>query len=349
MSGAIDVLADQFGLIIVDNSEGSDTSTDKAGINTPNTDTTEKGTVEKDADKKDTDNKEAEKKVEADPRLKDATIGSISDIKDLYQGPEDAQGRAQWLDKYPEDAEEAAENEETEKYALIARKKTCFDGRKKFDIDSIIVQSPELKKILGKVFDQYPGVTCELDRLIFSAPFEPFVHRWTEFTNAVKKQRAGNAKEHLEILHSLLKEELRDVIKALEDYVVHGVTTYLHLWVIFQPGGVVYTRRGGTPKALSFYSGQYTKTDCGPCYQLCLEPVGWTGNSFGRGTEYINIFSFTGTKTISALNAFPLSFHPEKKTIRESLVQRGKKYEALAGYHYKSLVTLVSSPIIDLN
>ena len=149
----IDALAGQFSLKIVD-SEGSDTSTDKIGVDTPKT-----GTAEKDS------------------RLKDATTGSISDIKDLYQGPEDSQGRAQWLDKYPEDAEEAAENEDTEKYALIARKKKCFDGRKKFDIDSIIVQSPELKKVLGKVFDKYPGVTCELDRLIFSAPFQPFVHR----------------------------------------------------------------------------------------------------------------------------------------------------------------------------
>jgi hypothetical protein len=322
MTGAIEALAGQFGLTIVEKDhEGSDTSTEKAGIDTPKTDATEKDAIEK---------------AEVDPRLKDATVGSISDVKDLYQGPEDAQGRAQWLDKYPEDAEEAAENEETEKYALIARKRKCFDGRKKFDIDSIIIQSPDLKKILGKVFNNYPGLTCELDRLIFSAPFEPFVHRWTEFTNAVNAEPAGKAKEHLEILHSLLKEELKDVIKAIEDYVFHGVTTYLHLWAIFQPGSVVYTRQGGTPKGMRFYSGEYTKTDSGPCYQLSLEPIGWAGTHFGRGVEYIQIYTFTGTKAISSLVAFPLSFHPEKETIRKSLIQRGKKYEALAGYHYKS-------------
>jgi hypothetical protein len=308
----VHALASQFGLKIVDN-EGSETSTGKAGVGTPKTDSTEE-----------------------DARLKDATTGSISDIKDLYQGPEDSQGRAQWLDKYPEDAEEAAENEETEKFALIARKKKCFDGRKKFDIDSIIVQSPDLKRILGTVFDKYPGVTCELDRLIFSAPFEPFIHRWTEFTQAVKTEKVARGQEHLKILHSLLKEELKDTIKALEDYVVHGVTTYHHLWVIFQPGAVVYTRQGGTPKAIAFYSGEYTKNDCGPCYQLCLEPVGWAGKSFGRGTEYINIYSFTGTRSISTLTAFPLSFHPEKETIRDALIHRGKKYESLASYHYKS-------------
>lgn len=275
-------------------------------------------------------------KAELDPRLKDATVGSISDIKDLYQGPEDNSGRAQWLDKYPEDAEEAAENEETAKYALIARKKKCYDGRKKFEVDSIIVQTPDLKRILGKVFQKYPGVTCELDRLVFSAPFRPFVHRWTEFTDALKAETAGQAKEHLEILHALLKEELNDVIKALEDYVAHGVITCLHLWAIFQPGAVVYTSRGGTPRAMTFYNGDYTETNCGPCYGLNLEPVGWGGKSFGRDTEFINLYSFTGTRSICTLAAFPLSFHPSKETVRNRLIQRGRKYEALAVYHYKS-------------
>lgn len=311
---SIEALARQFGSKVVD-SEKSESSTEKgtSGADTPKSDTPEK-----------------------DLALKDAPVGSISDIKSLYQGPVDRKGRAQWLDKYPEDAEEAAENEETEKYALIARKKKCFDGRKKFDIDSIIIHSPDLKNALDKVFDKYPGVTCKLDRLVFSAPFEPFVHRWTKFTAAMKSARSVKTKEHLELLHSLLKEQLKDTIKALEDYVVHGVTTYEHLWVIFQPGTVVYIGSGGTPKALSFESGVYTKTDCGPCYQLRLESVGWTGSTFGRGTEHVNIFSWTGTRAIKDLSALPLSFHPEKETIRNSLVQRGMKYESLAGYHFKS-------------
>jgi hypothetical protein len=271
-----------------------------------------------------------------DPALKDAPVGSISDIKSLYQGKEDSRGRAQWLDKYPDDAEEAAENEMTAKYALIARKTKCFNGRKKFDIDSIIINSPALKSVLGIVFEKYPGVTCELDRLVFEKPFEPFVHRWTEFKRAVEEEKDEKTREHLELLLGLLKEELKDTIKAVEDYFVHGVTTFEHLWAIFQPGAVVYTRTGGTPKAMEFSYGEYIKTQCGPAYQLCLEPVGWAGTEFGRGSEYINIFSFVGTRPIKDLNALPLSFHPDKENIRETLIERGRKYEALAGYHYKA-------------
>jgi hypothetical protein len=267
---------------------------------------------------------------------KHAPVGSISDIKSLYQGPTDSEGRAQWLDRYPEDLAEAAENEETERYALIARKKKCFDGRKKFDVDSIIVQSPALKEILGRVFDGYPGISCELNRLVFSAPFNAFVHRWAEFTTELEEVKPGKAKEHLEILHSLLKDELKDTIKALEDYVVHGIVTYEHLWVIFQPGTFVYTKEGGSPRAMQFDKGQYMKTRCGPCYHLSLHSVGWNGTSFGRSDESIQIYSWTGTRPIKDLHALPLSLHPEQQSIKLSLVERGKKYESLAGYHFKS-------------
>jgi len=321
---ALEALASQFGLKVVDDEESASTeSKTTTGAATPNTDSEEKEKTEA-------------SKPEEDPALKDAEVGSVSNVKSLYKGPADSEGNSQWLDKYPEDAEPAAETKETAKYALIARKRKCYTGRAQFDVDSIIVNSPALKKVLGRVFANYPGITCELDRLEFHAPFSPFVHRWTEFTEAMNSTRDGKTKEHLVLLHSILKEELKDTIKALEDYVVHGVTTYKHLWAIFQPGCIVYSGKSGTPKAMSFYSGNYAKNDCGEHFSLCLEPVGWTGSSFGRGTEYICVYSFAGTRPIESLTALPLSFHPDQKKIRETLITRGKKYEALAGFHYKS-------------
>ncbi|KAF4626492.1 hypothetical protein G7Y89_g11663 [Cudoniella acicularis] len=153
----------------------------------------------------------------------------------------------------------------------------------------------------------------------------------------MKSEENPATKAHLELLHKLLKEELKDTIKALEDFILHGVTTFEYLWTIFHPGCTVYTKKGGVPTAMAFYSGSHEKDNqCGPYYQLCLEPIGWSGTAFGRGTELVNIFSFTGTRSIPSLNAFPLSFHPEEQKIRDILVKRGEKYEELAGYHYKS-------------
>ncbi|KAH8807790.1 ATPase [Xylogone sp. PMI_703] len=297
----------------------SDKSSTESGTATPKSESTEVTTPE-----------------EVDPRLKDATVGSITDIKSLYQGPEDSQGRAQWLDKYPDDVEEAAETEETAKYALIARKTKCYNGRRKFDIDSIVVQSPALKEVLGRVFKGYPGITCSLDRLEFNDPFEPFVHRWLDFIKARDEEKDEVTRGHLDLLHGLLKEELKDTIKALEDYVVHGVITFKHLWAIFQPGATLYSQQSGSPRAYTFRYGNYETTQCGKAFSVGVESVSWNGTTFGRGTEYINIFSFMGTRPIKDLNICPLVFHPEQETIRKLLIARGEKFEELAGYHYKS-------------
>jgi hypothetical protein len=103
---------------------------------------------------------EADAKDAADGEAKDAEqvikVGMECELKHLYQ-KEDDKGRTSWTDKYPEDLEEAAENEMTARFAILVRNKKSFDSRKKLEIDSIVVQSPLLKNVLSKVLKDYPG------------------------------------------------------------------------------------------------------------------------------------------------------------------------------------------------
>ena len=85
--------------------------------------------------------------------------GMESGVKDLYQGAEDKRGRYTWTDRYPEDLEKAAEDEVTARYAILVRHKKCYDdSRKTLEIHSIVVQSPLIKKVLGVVLADYPGM-----------------------------------------------------------------------------------------------------------------------------------------------------------------------------------------------
>jgi hypothetical protein len=100
---------------------------------------------------------EADAKDDAAEEAKEVIkVGMECDLKHLYQ-KEDDRGRTSWTDVYPEDLEEAAENETTAKFAILVRNKKSFDSRKKLEIDSIVVQSPLLKKVLSKVLKDYPG------------------------------------------------------------------------------------------------------------------------------------------------------------------------------------------------
>jgi len=54
-----------------------------------------------------------------------AGLGMLVELKNLYQ-KEDEHRRTTWTDKYPDDLEEAAENETTARYAILVRFSSQF-------------------------------------------------------------------------------------------------------------------------------------------------------------------------------------------------------------------------------
>lgn len=178
------------------------------------------------------DNEDTDDEEEEEEEMSKLPIGSVSEVKNIYRSSKDGDGNFTWVGKYPEDAEEPAENAITDTYAVLVRNIKSPDGRKKLEAHSIVIQSPWLKKILGEsILLDYPGVACELERLTFEAPFKPFVHRWTRLRECMqRKDLDAKTSEHLVILQDILQYEIGDSIKAYEDYLQKGVVTFKHLW-----------------------------------------------------------------------------------------------------------------------
>jgi hypothetical protein len=188
-----------------------------------------------------------------------------------------------------------------------------------------------------KHINRTTGVTTSLARLTFDAPFRPFVHRWEQFNKAIHEQNDDTTKEHLMLLFTTLKEELKETIAAKDDFIANGVITYEHLWTIFQPGCNVYSTEDGRDFATKFVHGHYIEHQkYGPCYQLQCSTVNWDGEKFGYATKYTLVPSFLGTKPITQLQSFPLEFHPNCAVVTERLIARGKLFEHYQGYHYKA-------------
>lgn len=262
--------------------------------------------------------------------------GMISETKNLYQSKPDKNGRTTWVDTYPDDLEDPAENAETARYALLIRNSKCYDGRKKLQIDSIVIQSPLLKRVLGTVLKDYPGITTTLDRLTFSAPFQPFIHRWKNLVEALQANHDTTTKAHVNLLHRILEAELRDDLKARDDYILNGVITHSTIWMILEPGTIVFATKDGQPCAAKFNNGAYQDTQCGRCFNLQCQDVDWDGEKFGLGNTRFTIWDFGGTATITKLAAFPLEYHPNLNKVKDQLIVRGKVFESLSGYSYKN-------------
>ena len=266
----------------------------------------------------------------------DLKPGMISEVKNLYQGKRDDNGQRPWVETYPDDLDAPAENAQTARFALLIRNLKCYDGRRKLQIESIIIQSPLLREALGPILCDYPGITTGLDRMTFTPPFEPFVHRWTRLRTAVAAEKDSETKAHLDLLYHVLEEELRNEIKARDDLIAHGVIKFDYAWMLFEPGCIVYSTKNGEPCAVKLQSGHYGENDCGRYYSLSCQHVDWNGEIFGYGRSMLTIGEFVGTKPITQLTAFPLSFHPKGKEVRAALTKRGSTFESLAGYQYKA-------------
>ncbi|KAJ9634733.1 hypothetical protein H2204_006182 [Knufia peltigerae] len=273
------------------------------------------------------------------PKEPEVPQGSITQAKNLYS-KRDNDGKYQWVTEEPDDAVDAAENSETARYAFLVRNKKSYDSRKKYDIDSIIVQSPWLKKSLGVMFEDYPGITTNLERLVFRAPLHPFVHRWDKLLALLEQDDFEDpiAKEHLRLFHDVVYEELKNAIAAKLDLVKNGVITFEYLWTIFEPQTLVYSVRDNKECVFKLNSSHTAVDQRAGLQYLSLDvwSCDWDGTKFGRNSTELKNYEFSGTTPISSLAAFPLEFHPSKKQLKLSLIARGKLFERFAGYHYQA-------------
>lgn len=277
---------------------------------------------------------------------KDATVyrpGMKSGLKQLYSGKEDKKGRFQWQDKIPEDIGEAAENDETAKWALLVRNvKVYNDPTRVLSVHSIVVQSPLLKKLLITVLKGYPGVTVGLNRLEFSGRMEPLIHRWTELQEAISKlgdeeEDERTMKLHAGLLQEVLVKEFKSMIDTAQDMKSKRVMTYEHLWTLFQPGSTVFTRQDGQETAMTMLESRYgTDAKGAPCFWLTCKYVDWDGARFGTNKLNLSISVYSGTRSITALRVYPIAYHNEEAALRERLMARGTKAEELAGPNYRS-------------
>jgi hypothetical protein len=269
--------------------------------------------------------------------------GMKNGLKQLYSGKEDKKGRFQWQDKIPEDIGEAAENNETAKWALLVRNvKVYNDPQRVLSIHSIVVQSPLLKKLLATVLKNYPGVTVGLNRLEFSGRFEPLIHRWSELEAAIAKlgddtEDKRTTKAHAELLQKVLVKEFKSMIDTSQDMKSKRVMTYEHLWTLFQPGATVFARQDGQETAMTLGNTVYGRDAQDlPCFWLTCKFVDWDGAKFGTQRVRLYISAYAGTRSISSLRVYPIDYHHEGQVLRDRLIARGAKAEELAGPNYRS-------------
>ena len=263
-----------------------------------------------------------------------AESGMLPQVKNLYLSRPDMHGRASWVDRFPNETDTSDEEAETDHFALVVRKRPSRHDQGPLQVSSIKIQSPLLKDSLGRILQGYPGINTNMRILIFNAPFAPLLHRWNKLVEDLASETNEESKTHLNLLHGVLATDFKER-RIFQDFVLNGVIVFDHLWVIFEPGAVVLTSQLGDRQAAQLVEGRYEENDLGRALVLSCRMIDWDGEAFGFRCWDITIGEWEGTKKITELSVIPLVHYPDGEKLKESLVRRGKAFEALSGYHFK--------------
>ncbi|GLB08332.1 hypothetical protein AtubIFM57258_004220 [Aspergillus tubingensis] len=259
-----------------------------------------------------------------------APAGTICETLNLYQTSSNHNGIISWSrdpaagmwgqDKAPDSGQ----------YALLARNIRGSKGHREYELDSIVVQSDHIKRILARVMDGYPGITMSRKRVQFSKPFEPFVHRWEMLSEAKDNESNAQAKAHVDLLYGVLAAELNDVITNKQNLVLNGLITFNMLWTIFEPGRLALSTVNDCNRAFWVENSWI-----GQSFEIDTVYIDYDGYEFGYRKHRLSVPTFEGTKPIMSLPVIPFLFHNDKDTLHESLTLRGKLWYQQKGHHHK--------------
>ncbi|KAH6695039.1 P-loop containing nucleoside triphosphate hydrolase protein [Plectosphaerella plurivora] len=205
---------------------------------------------------------------------------------------------------------------------------------------SFKVQSPLMKEILGLALANYQDFDPELQDWTFSPPFQPVVHRWDRLNDLRDSATDPERKQAATELVDFLRPILGPSVDALAKTKKTGKVTFDDLWQIFTPGELATTAFFDVEAACRMT--KYERKDppnCQPPYYIVhLEYLDWNGDRCGYASTKVTVGYFEGFRHVVSLPVAPLYYNRAAEDTRRRLVERGRKFESLRGYHFQSCV-----------
>ncbi|KAL5609689.1 hypothetical protein FOVSG1_004370 [Fusarium oxysporum f. sp. vasinfectum] len=237
--------------------------------------------------------------------------------------------------KFPTNEEEYDDTEKTVSKDPVVHRHVFSDH--KWATDSFTINSPAMQGVLSTVLAKYQDLDLELEKWTFKPPFMPLVHRWDRLLSlcdATDKEPVPEASTQLlEFLTPILAPKVDALVKTRKT----GNVMFADLWQIFAPHEFVITKFYGVDVVCRVTKYKLVEPSCSPPYwEVYLEYLDWNGNRCGYSNTMIIIPEFAAYRRVTSLPAYPLSFHNSPSKIRQQMIERGRKFETLRGYHFQA-------------
>jgi hypothetical protein len=261
--------------------------------------------------------------------------GMKCEAKRLYE-KDNPFGATEWVEEMLDCFLEQQHSAAWAEFAILLRTQ-LVDGQQR--LHSIVVQSPLLKAALKQVFAGYPGVSLGKSSWTAEAPFKPFVHRWDAFISACDAgDKIETTRRHLQLLRSALEPELQETFATISDFKSEGAIEFHQLWMIFNPGCVVFSAQSGAECAYKLLRTEkrVSKEEKREFLALHCCYIDFDGKKLGHALHIQAIAEYQGSNTCAEIVVYPLEAHSDMLSIAQRLVERGRKFEALIGVVYRA-------------
>ncbi|KAG5637602.1 hypothetical protein H0H81_003994 [Sphagnurus paluster] len=177
--------------------------------------------------------------------------------------------------------------------------------------------------------------------------FLPLFKKYRDEIMSKKQKDKSEADPHIvstvDLLLSSLGSDYRATLAKIERLKSHGEISYDYLFVLLVPRTLFVTTCAitGRPRIFKLIASQRTAIEGKSCYNLTFESVDLVDRmsngtvGVGRVQTIILLKEFKGTMRIQNLDAYPLEYHPNEAQLRETLLERGRKWVGLVGVHHK--------------
>ena len=239
--------------------------------------------------------------------------------------------------KFPNLEEDQKNLQETTAQDPIIHRHTFADN--KWSTQSFTIQSSFMRDHLRVALAKYQDFDADLENWTFKPPFNPIVHRWDRL-NAICDETGEDKKDSKQAIIQLmdfLRPILAPSVEALARTKATGKVSFDDIWQIFPPSEIAMTSFFGVEAVCRVT--KYEKVE--PPYQdpywvISLEYLDWNGRSCGYANTKVVIKLFKGFRHVVSLPVYPLSFNKSESDIKERIVNRGRKFESLRGYHFRT-------------
>ncbi|KAJ5611870.1 hypothetical protein N7528_008975 [Penicillium herquei] len=258
------------------------------------------------------------------------------EIKFLYNHSSSDNQRVIWSEFEDPIEEEARTRAATACYAVVhRRKKASMRDDSSWKTDSFVVNGAALRGVLKQVFKGYSRWMKDREPFVFRPPFQQFFHRWEEIKTAVSQN------ESIKNEGAILIKELTPFMERhrtnLDAIIEQGAVAFDDLWLLYPPGEIVIRTVRGQPSAFKIVGSEVQALSPHRReFFINMKQFDWNGSCCGFYASTIVMSSYEDVIPVASLQAVPLKLKGNAQTIEAlqyKLLQRGRKFEAIRGFH----------------